>query len=129
MASRARVEEGLKSHVELYDALMSMFGRRPRPPYTTHHLASVLAALAEGFAIQDVGGEHQHLDRPDLGEGVGSGWTLFGTATQAVIEHFTERCSCAAVGWGRPVPGTPADSASELERAHQKPPPKRRMAP
>ncbi len=89
-ASRVRVDEGLRSHVELYDALMAMFGRRPRPPYTTHHLASVLAALAEGFAIQDVGGEHQHLDRPGLGQDVGSDWTLFGTATQAVIEHFTE---------------------------------------
>jgi AcrR family transcriptional regulator len=89
-ASRARVEEGLKKHAELYEALMAMFGRRPRPPYTTHHLASVLAALAEGFGIQDLGGRHQHFNRPDLGEGVGSEWTLFGAATQAVVEHFTE---------------------------------------
>ncbi|MBA3984471.1 MAG: TetR/AcrR family transcriptional regulator [Acidimicrobiia bacterium] len=94
-ASRTRVEEGLQSHVELYEALMAMFGRRPRPPYTSYHLASVLAALAEGFAIQDVGGEHQHLDRPDLGKGIGSDWTLFGSATQAVVEHFTEPIDAA----------------------------------
>ncbi|MEJ7722487.1 MAG: hypothetical protein WKF58_19565 [Ilumatobacteraceae bacterium] len=90
-ASRARVDEGLKSHVELQrrsdgDVRADGPGLHTQP-ITWHRC---WRRLPEGFAIQDVGGEHQHLDRPGLGQGVGSDWTLFGTATQAVIEHFTE---------------------------------------
>jgi len=90
-ASNERVEEGLAAHAELYETLLGVFELRMRAPFTTAHLAAVLAAMAEGFAIQDVTGtRHPHLHRTDLGDGVGSDWTLFATAMQAILEFFTE---------------------------------------
>jgi AcrR family transcriptional regulator len=90
-ASFERVEAGLAAHADLYSALLKVFHRRMRNPFTLSHMVKVVAALAEGFAIQDGFGErHQHLDRDDLDDGVGRDWTLFGTALQFLVEAFTE---------------------------------------
>jgi hypothetical protein len=90
-ASTRRVEEGLAAHRELFATLMHLFGRRMRPPFTLDHLVAVIAAMAEGFAVQDcTRRRHPRIRRQDLGEGVGDDWTLFGTAVQFVIEAFTE---------------------------------------
>jgi hypothetical protein len=62
-----------------------------RPPYTVDHLALVLAAMAEGFSIQgSTGIEHPHFDRADLGDRVGTDWTLLGVAIEAIVERLTE---------------------------------------
>ncbi|MBA3287219.1 MAG: TetR family transcriptional regulator [Acidimicrobiia bacterium] len=98
-AARERVDEGLEEHAQVYDVLMQLSNRRPRPPFTRLHLAAALAALADGFAVQDVGGEPVHVDRPGLGEGIGRDWTLFGVAVEAMVEHLTEPCD----GEGRPT--------------------------
>lgn len=91
MAGFRRVEEGLAAHTDLYEALLKVFHRRMRTPFTVAQMAKVVAAMAEGFAIQDgTGARHPHLDRDDLGEGVGRDWTLFGTALQFLVEAFTE---------------------------------------
>jgi AcrR family transcriptional regulator len=89
-AARERVDHGLEEHRQLYEALLEVSGRRPKPPFTAEHLAVALAALADGFAVQDVGRKHAHVDRVDLGDGIGADWTLFGVAVQAIVEHLTE---------------------------------------
>jgi AcrR family transcriptional regulator len=89
--SVARIEEGLADHTELFAVLATKYGRRMRPPFTMSHLTAVVAALAEGFAIQDATGtRHPRLERDGLGAGVGRDWTLFGTVVQILIEAFTE---------------------------------------
>jgi AcrR family transcriptional regulator len=90
-ASFERVEAGLAAHADLYSALLKVFRRRMRSPFTLGHMVKVIAAMAEGFAIQDgFGARHQHIDRDELGDGVGRDWTLFGTALQFLVEAFTE---------------------------------------
>ncbi|MFV0306474.1 MAG: hypothetical protein ACK5OX_01870 [Desertimonas sp.] len=90
-ASDARVEEGLAAHVELYEALLTMWRRRLRPPMTIHHIARLIAALDEGLAIQDAGRcRLPRIHRPNLGEGVGTEWTLLGLGLEALLYTFTE---------------------------------------
>ena len=62
-----------------------------REPYTVRHLAMTLAALSEGFAIQGLSDvAHPVIDRHDVEAGVGTEWTLFGCAAQAIVEGLTE---------------------------------------
>ncbi len=89
--SAERVRDGLSNFVQLYEVLLRVFHRRMRPPYTVDHLALVLAAMAEGFSIQgSTGIEHPHFDRADLGERVGTDWTLLGVAIEAIVDRLTE---------------------------------------
>ncbi len=102
-ASFERVEAGLAAHADLYAALLKVFHRRMRVPFTLSHMVKVVAALAEGFAIQDgFGVRHHHLDREGLGEGVGRDWTLFGTALQLLVDAFTEPDTVDSVGDDEP---------------------------
>ncbi len=90
-ASSERHHEAMTSFASLYDALLGVYGRRMRAPRTTMHLAETLGALSEGFAIQMLSGEtHPHVRREDIGEDVGSDWTLLGLAVEAIVERYTE---------------------------------------
>jgi len=90
LAADRRVTEGLDAHGELYSVLLDVYGREMRPPYTIDHLAAVIGALADGFAIQDVSGDkHPHLERDEMGEGVGRDWTLFACVLEILSERMT----------------------------------------
>jgi AcrR family transcriptional regulator len=83
-----RVAEGLKAHSELYAVLLDVYGREMRPPYTIDHITATLAALADGFAVQDISGDHHpHLDR-DV-PGAGRDWSLFACLLEIVTESMT----------------------------------------
>jgi len=90
-AAADRVGEGLANFVELYEAILHVFDRRMRAPYSVRDLALVIAALAEGFSIQgSTGIEHPHFARHDLGDGIGADWTLLGVTIEALVATFTE---------------------------------------
>jgi AcrR family transcriptional regulator len=89
--SAERIRDGLDNFAQLYDVLLRVFHLRMRPTYTVHHLALVLAALAEGFSIQgSTGIEHPHFEREGLGEGIGTDWTLLAVCIEALVAAFTE---------------------------------------
>lgn len=90
-AGRQRFETAIEGYTDLYDALARRYGRRLRPPYTMRHVALVLAALSEGFALQAMSGmPHPHVERADAPPGVGSDWPLLACAIEAIVEEFTE---------------------------------------
>lgn len=90
-ASRQRHESAMDSYVRLYGALLDRYHRQMREPYTVRDMATALAALSEGFAIQRISDvDHPMIERHDVEPGVGTEWTLFGCAAQAIIERFTE---------------------------------------
>lgn len=90
-ASAARHQESVSSFVALYEAMLSLYGRRMRPPLTVEHLAVAMAALGEGFALQAIEGEeHPMLSMPVDGADEDEEWTLFGVAVEAIVESFTE---------------------------------------
>ena len=90
-AGREHLTTAIDSFSDLYGTLLVVYGRRMRSPYTVRHLATALAALSEGFAVQAVTGEpHPRVERDDVGPGVGTDWSLFGCAAEAVIDRFTE---------------------------------------
>jgi hypothetical protein len=63
-----------------------------RPPFTIEFVTATIGALADGFALQDVTGErHPHLDRDDVGEGVGRDWTLFACVLEIIVDRMTRR--------------------------------------
>jgi AcrR family transcriptional regulator len=89
--SHERHEQAMDEFVNLYRALLDRYDRQMREPYTVRHLAMTLAALSEGFAIQGLSDvSHPIIDRHDVDPGVGTEWTLFGCAAQAVVEGMTE---------------------------------------
>ena len=101
-AGREHLTTAVDSFSDLYGALLVHYGRRMRSPYTVRDLATVLAALSEGFALQAVTGEpHPRVERHDVPEGVGTDWSLFGCAAEAVVERFTEPDPDAAPPNGR----------------------------
>lgn len=100
-----RVADGLAEHAQVWRMLVAWSGRRVRPPFTIEHVTEVLAALGDGVRVQDVGRAHTRMER-ELGEGVGSEWTLFGAAVQAVVEFFTEPVAPASA---------PADLSSDVK--------------
>ena len=89
-AARARVEEGITAHERLHEVLLAKYQRRVRPPLTLRHLSTIIAALADGFAVQDVGCEHPHVEVDGVGPGVGDDWTLLGMAVMAIVDQLTE---------------------------------------
>jgi AcrR family transcriptional regulator len=93
-ASRDRHHESLGSFVELYTALLRVYGRQMRPPFTLQQLAATFAALGEGFAVQAIEGEeHPVICLPvEGGDGDGDGeepWTMFAVAVQALVDALT----------------------------------------
>ena len=90
-AGRRHLRQAVAAFAELYELVMPLYGRRMRKPYTTHDLATVLAALSEGFTLQGITGEpYPRVERHDVGPGVGTDWSLFGCAVEAVVDRFTE---------------------------------------
>lgn len=103
-AGRQRFESAIDSYTDMYNGLADLYGRRARPPFTMRQIALVLAALSEGFALQAMTGmAHPHVERTDVGPGVGSEWSLLACAVEAIVERFTEPCG----------PGEPADEDAE----------------
>ena len=90
-ASRERVDSGIESFAELYDGLLGIYGRRVRAPFTLEHFTTMLAALAEGFVLHRMSGvELAVVDIEQADPEVGSEWTLFAAAAEAIVERFTE---------------------------------------
>lgn len=90
-AGRERLETSVDSYVDMYTALANLYQRRVRPPFTMTHVALLLAALAEGFALQAMSDPaHPHVERSDLPPEVGSDWTLLACGIEAIVEHLTE---------------------------------------
>lgn len=89
--SHRRLVDALADYVDLYEAMLKVCRRRMRVPYTTFQLAALLAATAEGFALQEAAGvDHPRFERCDVGDDVGAVWTLFGVAVEILIDAFTE---------------------------------------
>jgi AcrR family transcriptional regulator len=100
-AGREHLSQAVDAFAELYELVMPLYGRRMRKPYTTTDLATVLAAISEGFTLQGITGEpYTRVERHDVEPGVGSDWSLFGCAVEAVVDRFTE-----------PVPEEPPEAA------------------
>jgi AcrR family transcriptional regulator len=98
-AGRQRLETAIESYIDLYRGLAELYGRRVRPPFTMRHVALMLAALSEGFALQAMTGmPHPDVERTDLPPGVGSAWPLLACAVEAVVEQFTEPCEPSEPG-------------------------------
>lgn len=76
--------------IELYDKLLDLYGRRCKPPYTVEMVASTLAALGEGFALQVNEGE-DHPVVSGVAPAPDAEWTTFGLAVKAIVEGFTEQ--------------------------------------
>ena len=90
-AALERLDSATASFAALYEVLLAHYGRRMRGPLSVEDLALALAALSEGFALQTMAGtDHRRVRRTDLEAGVGTDWTLFGCAVEALVETFTE---------------------------------------
>jgi AcrR family transcriptional regulator len=89
-AARTRVDEGIAAHEQLHEILLTRYRRRVRAPLTTRDLATIIAAIADGFAVQDVGREHPRVVVDHPGPGVGHEWTLLGLALRAIVAELTE---------------------------------------
>lgn len=88
--SHRRHVEATAAYAELYQGVLVRYRRTMRPPFTVHHVAPALAALAEGFSLQAISGDaHPHLELPPRDPEVGNDWTLLGLASRAIIDHFT----------------------------------------
>ena len=91
IASQARVAEGIAEHSNLHSVLMPIYGLRMRDPFTVRQLAQAIAAVAEGLALQaSEPSAHPIVSRHDLGDGIGTEWTLLAVTLQAIFEFFTE---------------------------------------
>lgn len=90
-ASLRRHENSIESFMELYAALMDLFGLRLREHYDLRQFAGIVAALGEGFAIQAIEGESVAVITIPDAEGVPREWTAFGRAVWACIAEFFER--------------------------------------
>jgi AcrR family transcriptional regulator len=92
-AGRQRFETAIDDYVGMYTALAETYGRRVRPPFTMVHIALMLAALSEGFALQAMTGMlHPNVERTAVPPGVGTDWSLLAAAAEAIVEHFTGPC-------------------------------------
>ena len=112
-AARARLDEGIAGHERLHEVLLVKYQRRVRPPLTLRHLSTIIAALADGFAVQDVGCEHAHVEVDDAGPGVGADWTLLGIAVMAIVEQLTEPVTSPAPVLAAETAPIGADPAAE----------------
>lgn len=89
-AADARVTEGLQMHRDLYAAILKLYALEMRPPFTLDHLTATIAALMDGFAVQDLSSTpHPRIERNECDEGVGRDWTLFACALEVLTEQMT----------------------------------------
>lgn len=89
-ASLRRHDDSIESFMELYAALMDLFGLRLREHYRLRDFAAIVAALGEGFAIQAIEGEEIAVIEVPGADGVTRPWTAFGRAIWAAIHEFFE---------------------------------------
>lgn len=97
-ASRQRHAEALASYSELYDAVLRWSGRRMRAGFTLHDLAGALAAISEGFGLQEAAGApYERLELDATADGPGDRqWSLLAVCAVAVCERMTEPDPAAA---------------------------------
>jgi AcrR family transcriptional regulator len=105
VAARARVDDGIAAHEQLHEVLMTRYHRRVRAPLTLRDFSTIIAAVADGFAVQDVGRAHPRVDVEPARSSVGREWTLLGIAVWALVDQLTE-----------PVPDEAAASVAGGER-------------
>lgn len=91
-AGRQRHAEALASYSQLYDVVLRWSQRRMRAGFTLHDLATALAALSEGFGLQDgTGIVHERLQLDATAEGPGDrSWSLLAVAAVCICERLTE---------------------------------------
>lgn len=91
-AGHDRHAEALASYAQLYDAVLRWSGRRMRDGFTLGDLTAALAALSEGFGLQNAAGvPHQRLALDAVGDRPGdTAWSLLAVAAVALCEKFTE---------------------------------------
>lgn len=84
--------EALASYSELYDAVLRWSGRRLRAGFALPDLAAGLAAISEGFGLQNAAGvPHERLALDAEGNGPGDlQWSLLAVCAVAVCEKLTE---------------------------------------
>jgi len=118
-AGRQRHTEALASYSELYDTVLRWSRRRMREGFTLHHLAAAMAAISEGFGLQNAAGiPHERLELdPTAGAPGDRGWSLLAVCAVAVCEQLTEPDPEAPpfdpatlpAGWLAAAPGPPPD--------------------
>jgi AcrR family transcriptional regulator len=91
-AGLQRHAEALTSYSELYDTVLRWSGRRLRPGFTLHDLAAAMAAISEGFGLQNAAGvPHERLRLNESADGPGDHeWSLLAVCAVAVCEQLTE---------------------------------------
>jgi AcrR family transcriptional regulator len=97
-AGKERLDSALANFALLYGGLLEFYGRQVRAPYTLEHFTMMIAALSEGFVLQGMSGvEHPVVERGVTEPGVGTDWSLLGSAVEAIVEAFTEPVSSSGV--------------------------------
>lgn len=97
-AGKKRLDSAFANFSSLYGGLFEFYGRRVRPPFTIEHFTMTIAALSEGFVLQGLSGiEHPVVEREITEPGVGTAWTLLGSAVEAIVEAFTDPVSASGV--------------------------------
>lgn len=91
-AGRQRHEEALAAYGEVYDVVLRWSGRRMRAGFSLHDLTSALAALSEGFGLQNAAGvPHERLRLDATASHPGDeDWSLLAVTAVALCEHLTE---------------------------------------
>ena len=87
-----RHAEALASYSELYETVLRWSRRRLRPGFTLHDLAAAMAAISEGFGLQNAAGvPHERLTLdPRAGAPGDREWSLLAVCAVAVCEQLTE---------------------------------------
>ena len=90
-ASKERLGSALEQFAALYDGLLTVYGRRMRPPFTLEHFTTMIAALSDGFVVQTLSGiEHPVVEIDHGDQTIGRDWTLMAAAVEAFVDAFTE---------------------------------------
>lgn len=91
-AGLQRHAEALASYSELYDTVLHWSGRRLRRGFTLHDLAAAMAAISEGFGLQNAAGvPHERLQLDGSADGPGDReWSLLAVCAVAACEKLTE---------------------------------------
>ena len=91
-ALREGYGEVTNSYQEVYEAISTHFGLRPRSPLTIHQFTIAIDAFAQGCALRDsVDSESvRRILRPTGPCGEDQEWTLFGIGLDALVAEFLE---------------------------------------
>jgi len=98
--------------VPAYEALFAVFGRAPRPPFTTETFSVALTALNQGLALRiavDPGAVPLDLPPPPAAGGPaapeadagGAGWDLFSALVVTLLDAMTDPVPPGGAGEGR----------------------------